>query len=214
MNKNKIKQAFANILIYVFLQTIIMYILSKINYPKNNLFLNFYNLIPIILTSFILIFLNKDLFKDKFKDYKDNYKKYLPLMLKYYICGFLLMNITSIILLFITKNIPANEEANRELLKILPIYTSINAVILGPICEEIAFRGIFKEAFSKKCVYLLLTSFIFGFAHVIFNFDLINIFPYMSLGYFLALTYYETDNILCSISIHIFHNLICILLLL
>ena len=211
MNIKKYLKPILNILIYIFLPYLITLILKKINYPHNNLFLNFYNLIPSLIIFIIIIIYNKDLFKNKLKDFKDNHSKYLSLMIKYYICGFILMMICSTILVFITKNIPKNEVNNREIIKLLPIYSIINVGILGPICEEITFRGSFKDLIKSKKIYLIMTTFIFGLMHVIFSFDLYNIFPYMALGFFLGLVYYETDNIWCSTFIHIFHNFLYIL---
>ena len=112
--------------------------------------------------------LNKDLFIDKKKDWQKNYSHYLILMVKYYICGFILMNLSSQILIFITKSIPLNEMENREIIATYPIYAILNAGIIGPICEEIAFRGTFKRIIQNKKIYVLLTGFIFGLAHVIF----------------------------------------------
>ena len=214
MKTEKIKAIIFNIMIYIFLPTLLTYILAKLPYPKNTLFLNFYNLIPPLITLIIMLNLNKDLFQNKFRDFKDNLGKYIPLMFKYYLGGLILMNISSQILVFLTGAIPANEEANRELLQILPIYATLNAALIGPICEEIAFRGTFKRLITNKKVYLLITSLIFGLVHVVFNLDFINIFPYMLLGFFLSLTYFETDNIYTTIGIHIFHNTICLLLIL
>ena len=210
----KIKAIILNIIIYIFLPTLLTYILVKIPHLNNTLFLNFYNLIPPLITLIIMLKMNKDLFQNKFNNFKKNLSKYLPLMFKYYLCGLILMNISSQILVFITGALPANEEANRELLQILPFYSLINSGLFGPICEEIAFRGTFKRLITNKKVYLLITSFIFGFIHVIFNLDFINIFPYMLLGFFLSLTYFETDNIYTTIGIHMFHNILCLLLIL
>lgn len=213
MDINKIKKTIYNILIYIFLPTFISYCLSKVPYSNNKIFLNFYNLIPVIITLVIMIHYNKELWTNKKEDFKKNYKKYIPIMIKYYLCGFLLMNLSSAILLYLTKSMPQNEEANREIFKVLPLYATINAGIIGPICEEIAFRGSFKQFIKNKTTFLLLTSFIFGLAHVIFNLDLINIFPYAFLGFFLALAYYETDNLFVSIAMHMFHNILCIILI-
>ena len=77
MNLKNIKAIILNILIYIFLPTFITYILAKFNYPHHKLFLNFYNLIPAIITLIIMLKLNKDLFIDKKKDWQKNYSHYM-----------------------------------------------------------------------------------------------------------------------------------------
>ena len=81
------------------------------------------------------------------------------------------MNLSSQILIFITKSIPLNEMENREIIATYPIYAILNAGIIGPICEEIAFRGTFKRIIQNKKIYVLLTGFIFGSCYFFFRFN-------------------------------------------
>lgn len=210
----KLLFSFINIFIYIYITKLLTDILNLIDI-KNIWLFNIYNLISPLIVTIILIIINKKLFKDKFKDLKRNKKEYFLLAIKYYICGLILMSIsTNILSLFNNGALPQNEEANRKLLKLLPIYTIISSAIFAPISEELAFRGCFKDTFKNKYIYLIFTAFIFGFLHVAFSGDYINIIPYAALGYFLGLTYYETDNILLTILMHSFHNTLCLLLIL
>lgn len=213
VNFKKIGFGLINIFIYIFITELLTYILGKFRFTQNIWILNIYLLLAPIVVGIILISMNKDLFKGKFKDIKEHKKEHLQLGIKYYICGLLLMMLSSIILSFVTEGLPQNEEGNRALLKTLPIYSFISMVITAPLSEEIAFRGSLKNFTNNKTLYLIVTSFLFGFIHVAFSGDYINILPYAALGFFLSKAYYETDNILVSTIIHSFHNFLCILLI-
>lgn len=208
----KIIYGFLNIGIYIFLTLFIMQILNIFNI-KNIIILNFYYLLAPIIVAIVLVIINKDLFPKKINDFKKNKKKYLAIICKYYICGFIIMNILTLIIGLYSPGLPENEEQNRELLKLLPIYSSISMVITGPLSEEIVFRGSFNKSFKNKQLYLFFTSIIFGLAHVISSLDFINFLPYAALGYFFGKIYYETDNILTSAIAHSVHNLLCILII-
>ena len=203
-----------NILIYVFLSEILTYILGEFKFVQNIWFLNFYLLLAPLMVAILLILINKDLFKDKFKDIKEHKKEYLNLAVKYYICGLLSMITASLIISLFGSGISQNEVDNRALLEVMPIYSFVSMVILAPISEEISFRGSFKNVGDNKFIFLIITSFLFGLIHVVFNGDFINMLPYAALGFFLGKLYYETDNLLMSIFVHGFHNLLCILIIL
>lgn len=214
MNTEKFKFGIANIFLYIALSQILTFILGKTILFENKIYLNLHFLIAPILAGITIILLNREKCKHIFKNFKKNYKKYIPLILKYYFCGLLIMSFSTRIIAEFTQAIPENEEANRLLFKSLPIYSAITTIITAPICEELIFRASFKEAFKKKEVFLITTSLLFGLSHTIFTLDFINTIPYAALGFFLGMIYYETDNILCSILTHAMHNSLCILLLL
>lgn len=120
-----------------------------------------------------------------------------------------------IINIFITNNIANNEAINRTVLQELIIYAVPAMCILGPICEELAFRASFKNAIRNKKVFIIITSFLFALAHISSSYttptDLLYIFPYFFMGYALGYIYSKTDNVMCNISVHIFHNSLAIL---
>ncbi len=204
---------FINIAIYIFLTDILTLLLISFRSSSNSLFLNILYLIPPVIVALILIYINKDLFKDKFIDFKKNFPKYFNLAFKYYICGLIAMIMASNLINLFTSPISENETLNRQILTTLPLYAVISMVIIAPISEEITFRGSFKKGYHNKAIYLILTSFLFGIMHVIFNGDFLNFLPYSALAIFLGKIYYESDNILLSISTHAFHNALCIILL-
>lgn len=213
MNTKKLGMAFANIFLYLFIGEIISYYLDKFIFFESTFWMNFYFLIAPSIAGTTIILLNQELFKSIFQNFKKNYKQYIPLIIKYYFSGLILMYLCNAIIMPFTNTLPENETTNRLLFNTLPIFSIINTLIIAPISEEIIFRGTFKKVFKQKQAFLIATSFLFGLLHVIFNGDFINIFPYAALGYFLGKIYYETDNILNSIIAHAFHNALCILLL-
>ncbi|MDE6284320.1 MAG: CPBP family intramembrane metalloprotease, partial [Bacilli bacterium] len=177
----KLGYGIANIFLYIILQEVLTYYLGKFNHIHNNLILNFYLLVAPIIAATAIILLNRKIFKGKLQNFKKNYSKYLKLALKYYLCGLLLMYMSNILLSLFTHGIPENEAANREILARLPIYSIISMIIIAPLCEETVFRGSFKNTSQNKTIYLLITSFLFGFVHVMVARDYINIIPYASL---------------------------------
>jgi len=78
----------------------------------------------------------KDLIND-FKDFKNNYKTIIKTTFKYWLIGFIIMIISSIIIAFLKIEINANQEANIELLNNMPLIEFICAVLFAPIIEEL-----------------------------------------------------------------------------
>ncbi len=203
---------FKGLLIYLFLNVFSIYFFSFL-YPNHKYIFNIINLSIPFLTCFILLIVYRNLFNNKFKDYKNNFAKYFNIMFRYWFVGVILMIVLNTLINALTGNIAINEENNRTLFSSLPLYSIISTIILAPISEELAFRASFKGISKNKYIYSFITAFIFGLLHVIFNGDFLYIVPYSALGYFIALSYSETDNILVPISMHAFHNTLCILLL-
>ncbi len=222
MNKvidlKKLLLSILNIIIYIFISDLLILgisiIIKKIPFLNIFLFKNILLLIPSLIILGTLIWLNKGLFKDKYNKFKKDFNKNKNFIFSNYIAGLIAMMVLNNIIAIFTQNMAVNEELNRQALKVLPIYSLVTVVFTGPICEEIAFRGSFKAAIKNKYVYYILTSFLFGFIHVVFNGDFIYTLPYGALGFFLARIYYETDNIYNSIFIHAMHNTLCVLTIL
>lgn len=169
-----------------------------------------------ILLTIILIMLNKNKFKGCFKNFKKNKKEYFDICFKSWILGFIAMSVSNLLInFFITNDIANNEAINRTILQELAIYAVPAMCFLGPICEELAFRASLKDAIKNKKVFIIITSLLFALAHIYSSYttptDLLYIFPYFSMGYALGYVYSKTDNILCNISVHVFHNSLAIL---
>lgn len=168
-----------------------------------------------IIVVIFYIYMNREKFKGAFKDFKENKKEYSDLIIKSWLLGFIGMFISNLLINVIFNfGIASNEEANRNVLKNLYIYAIPAMSFLGPIVEELAFRGSFKKALKNKKVFLIVTTLLFAGAHLTLTSmkDLLYIIPYSSLGFAMGYVYCKTDNILTNISLHIFHNSLTLLL--
>ena len=173
-----------------------------------------------VLTYVILLLIIGGIYhKRLIHDFKNFKKEYVGIALKNWIIGLGAMFIANIIISSIAGGIASNEEANRTLLGNYPVSSFISMVFLGPLVEEITFRASFKSTFSKWYIFALVTALLFGSAHISSFIttkdflELLYLIPYSTLGFFFAKAYYETDNIFTSYLSHVFHNGLCVILL-
>lgn len=85
------------------------------------------------------------------------------------------------------------------------IYSTTMVVILGPIVEEVFFRGFTYNAIKRrwgKRTAMVLTAVVFAWLHG----NLIGFLPIMALGFLLVYVYEKTGSLIPSIAIHILHN--------
>lgn len=86
------------------------------------------------------------------------------------------------------------------------LYTSLFASVVGPVIEELFFRGFLYSAMKKHIGVLasiLVTGVIFSVLHA----HVAGFLPIMALGMFLAYMYEKTGTLVAPITIHITHNL-------
>jgi membrane protease YdiL (CAAX protease family) len=137
--------------------------------------------------------------------------------MKYWAYGIIIMLITNNIIVKFIGGMPTNEEENRQLLLKLPLYSAIVMCFLGPLSEEIMFRLNFKKDFNNDIAFAVFSGLLFGFAHVMIStnpLEYLYIIPYGTLGFCFAMAYSKTKNIFTSITLHSFHNILTILLIL
>lgn len=94
----------------------------------------------------------------------------------------------------------------------LLIYSTAMVVILGPFVEEVFFRGFAYNAVKRRWgapKAAVLTAVVFAALHG----NLIGFFPIMALGLLLAYMYEKTGSLISSITIHVLHNGLMIMLL-
>ena len=163
--------------------------------------------------------LNKN-FKDYFKNFDDNLKT----SLKYYICGYIVMIVSNIIIgLFFAEANAGNETAVRSLIDSYPLYMLFSVAIYAPFIEEIIFRKCIydivystKETKYHKYIYIIISGLIFASMHVIGitekAIDFLYIIPYLGLGIAFAALYYKTKNIFSTIIMHSMHNTLAFLM--
>lgn len=217
--ENKLVKALLWILLicfYVIVTVYVGYFISHMHI-KNTLLENVTYIFGELLITVCLVFLYRKDFKGKFQELKnpDGNKKIIY-SLKTWGFGLLTMVIFNIILGIFIKDIAVNESANREVLLTHSLYAITTMTILTPICEEIIFRLSPSKMIDNKYVYVLFTSVMFGFAHVLSATgpQALYIIPYASLGAAFGLIYNKNQNILCSILMHSIHNLACVMIVL
>ena len=169
----------------------------------------------IILLYFLLLY-HQD-FKSFFTDLKKNYKKYFPKYIIYGLISIFIMNILASIIASIIGNLPTNELKVRSTLVNKSFFILIiNIGILIPFCEEILFRHVFKNIFNNKYLYAISMGLLFGSAHLLSSTSAIEylyIIPYGFMGFVLSYIYYDSDNLLNSIIVHMLNNLLTLLLM-
>ncbi len=169
----------------------------------------------LILVLLLIIIYFKEL-KNEFKSFKANWKLNMDTAFKYWFIGLMIMCISNIAIGIITNlNTSSNEEAVQTLVNSTPYLMLFTAGILAPIAEELTFRKGVSKLFKNKWIFATFSGLIFGLLHVIGSNNILEylyIIPYGSLGFFFALTYYDTKSIYPSIIMHAIHNSALILL--
>ena len=163
----------------------------------------------------IIIFYRKELLEE-IKDFKNNYKKYLSSTIFIYIVGVLLMIITNLILSKLTNcSLSGNEIKVREYIQKFPIYMIYSSIIFAPFVEELIFRKTIRKIFNNKYLFIIISGIIFGILHIS-NFkdpnEIIFSISYIIMGIDFAYIYYKTNNIFTTITFHLCHNLILLII--
>lgn len=145
----------------------------------------------------------------KIKDFFQNFKKYVKISFHYWFIGFLIMIISNIIINILFSGLGQNEQQVQTLISKTPFFAFLLTTIFAPITEEMVFRKYLQDCFNNKKYFMIFSGLIFGFVHVM-GYDnpleYLLIIPYGALGYMFAKLLDETDNIYCSIMMHMFHN--------
>lgn len=174
-------------------------------------------LLYVIYIVLLVIYYRKDL-KNELIDFKKNHKAYLKKGFNYWLRGLFIMLVSSFIIGMIGIKSNANQDANVNLLKSMPIIEAVSAIILAPIIEELVFRKGFKKALNNKHLFAIATGLLFALVHVTTSIEtisdlvmLIYLIPFGAVGIAFGYLYYETDNIYSTIFFHSLHNAINIL---
>lgn len=150
--------------------------------------------------------------KRDFIVFKNNFKLYLGNMLPRFGIVAIIYFMCSITVLLIVDNIPNNQEA----LLSLPLFvTAFLAIVVGPLTEELMFRGFIKKFIKNDILFIILSSLIFGGLHVLSAdslLQLLYIIPYSVLGFAFSLNYVKTKNIASNIFLHCSWNTIALIL--
>ena len=168
-----------------------------------------------IMIIYIIIYF-KDLVVE-FKKFKNNLLENLDTGIKCWIIGLFIMMVSNVIITYLFKAGGANNQKIVEsMIKAFPLFMLIDAGVLAPFNEEIVFRKTLKDVIKSPIIFALLSFILFGGAHVIGNVnqitDYLYIIPYGALGASFAIAYYKTDTVFTSMSLHMIHNIILVLI--
>ena len=211
--------------VYYFLQSILLLPFMNILNDLSNFLKSIILLFSELIVFIILMLINIKLIIKDFKDFKKNFKKYLPKGLLCWLIGFIGMGVMNIIISFtIGAGVAENEALNREIITKMPLYAIPVIAITGPIIEETVFRLSFRKVIPNKALFIIITSLIFASIHMTASFnsfseiflnipELLHFFPYLSLALAFGFAYRETDNIFTTMFLHIFHNTYCLVII-
>ena len=90
------------------------------------------------------------------------------------------------------------------------LYFLLITCLLGPITEEMVYRGVLMNTFLKESPWygdVLLSACIFGYVHVSSGLTPLAFFTYASVGAILALLYRKTNSLYYPILLHILINI-------
>ena len=152
---------------------------------------------------YLLVFVGKNIFHFKWQ-----LRYFIYLLLGYitlYMSDFLFSYFT-----FPSSNqISLNETIEMIGRQELPYFLLI-ACFIGPIAEELIYRGVIMTTFFKNSPWygdVLLSAIIFGYIHINFALTPLAFFIYASGGFILALLYRMTKNLYYPILVHILINI-------
>jgi len=121
----------------------------------------------------------------------------------------ILMLVIIAVIINITKYVPARQPVVELFLKEKGLafltYSSLFAAIIGPIIEELFFRGFLYSALKKRTGIfwaMIVTSGLFAALHA----HIVGFFPIMALGMLLAYLYEKTGTLVSSVTVHMIHN--------
>ena len=207
---------FISYFIYVTLFKIILYSFG-LNF--NNLNMNqrvIFIIISAVIFMGIITFLYRKELLEELKDFKTNFKKHISKNIILYLIGILLMGTLNVIISKITnQSLSENESQIREYIKNIPIYMIFSTVIYSPYIEELIFRKSLKNIFKFKYLFIILSGIIFGLAHITDPSNMTELLfsiPYIVMGIIFALIYSRTNNIFTTITFHLCHNLILLII--
>lgn len=129
---------------------------------------------------------------------------------KYVLLGVLAMFAANIVLANFLPETTENQAGINQSFLVNPITLTVYGVILAPIIEELLFRGIFmnyfwnKDTARAKVLAVLTSALLFGLMHE--PRISMALLLYMTLGIVLASVYQKTEDLRCSMLVHMLYN--------
>ena len=165
----------------------------------------------------IFFFVYRKELKKEFHIFINHFIENMDVGVRWWLLGLFIMMISNVTITYFFRGGGANnEQVVQEMVHAVPWIMIISAGIIAPFNEEIVFRKALKDVFHNKWIFSFLSFLLFGGAHVIGNasslIDYFYIIPYGILGWAFAMAYSETDTIFTSMTMHMIHNTILVLL--
>lgn len=115
-----------------------------------------------------------------------------------------------------TNTVSGNQENLEDLLSSSFVIGAIFMVVLAPIIEEFIFRKLIMGHIFRNYKYTgwIVSSVFFGSLHLLSGFSIMGLIIYMALGFMLGWVYMKTQRIEASIIVHVFNNLVSVLVML
>lgn len=182
------------------------------------------NVLDDALVLVLCLYIFKDFMKRQLKDLKKNFFKILfsGAIIGYIFC--IVGNVVgNIILRFFTSTTTSvNQSAVTTLTNQYPAIMIVMTVLVGPLTEELLFRGLVFTSIRKhsRLLAYLVSAFLFGFIHVMDsvlggNFsEMIQMIPYAVMGLVFCYMYESTNNIFGSVFAHMAQNSVAMISLL
>ncbi len=162
---------------------------------------------------FIIYLIYRKEINNEFKAFTQNFSKYFWFGFKLWLVGLALMISSNLAIQHFYPAPASNEEAVQNALQMLPIYTAFSSCLFAPFVEEMIFRKCLGKVFKSDILFIIVSGFLFGFAHTLTSSSsdqLIYIIPYGLFGCIFAYMYRKTNNIFTSITFHFIHNSILV----
>ena len=195
---NKLTKGFLVFVLYLLIPMIIGMFLPSLN--NSNLLSVLVRFIIDVGVLALFIYLFKDDFKEYNKGLVKNPNKVIGVGLLFALFAFIAMPICNIILHVL--NVSASDTNNdtiNTLYGVIPLYMMFQTLIYSPIVEGITFRKVFKDAINNKWLFIIISGFVFGLYHIIYNMtslsQILLMLPYFVVGMLYAGAYSKTDNI-------------------
>lgn len=161
----------------------------------------------VLIMLFLLLY--RKYLKEKWFDFRKNFKDYFDITFKNWLLGFIIMIVSNLIINRFFSGLGQNENSVQSLIKEMPFVAFIITTLLAPFVEEMIFRKGLQDAFNNKTLYMITSGVLFGLIHVMGTgniYEYLLIIPYGALGFMFAKTINETDNIYSTILMHMLHN--------
>ncbi len=167
----------------------------------------------VLLTLFVLLY--KKMFIDDLNDIKNNSKKYLKLVLKWFLImsvAIVVVNAVAWALIDTQTDVSSNQQDLINLFKNAPIMLIFLQIIYYPIIEGIVFRKAIRDVVNNKYAFILISGLMFWFFNFAYSdlslgslFGTLYCFIYMCI---LSKIYFETKNFVISTFVLVLYEVV------